>query len=599
MRKSPEKLRPRTAFLAVIAAFFLLGLSGASWSEAELAVAGQAYLSPVTSLGVWRMRLPGGGIREFSEDPDHQGRMSSEDGWTGEMRDGWVRVSTRRGSKPKVDWCFQNGTLKVLAVDGKAYGIDYPEPVRYAGTGIPPLWPDDDVLRQYRAEQGSNWSNGPRLLLWFTSPNRAGAFLAMMALVMLAGLLRFKPWASRVPFAIGLLVALGLLAKAASRGALLAFAVGALIVLVFELRRLGISRRIWCLYGGALMLILLAVGSLFYVSGRTRRGDAESDRQRQIVMRHVPGMIRDAPFGWGSYRRTGLAYFNWYQMVDDSMMRNNLISDHITRVVGGGWVRGGVYLAFWIGGVLLLLQLAWRGASPLPAALWSVLAVTAAWNLIFGESSVFILPLLSLALLVRRDFWRRPLRLLVPLAVGVVLSVGVFAALGALADGLPRARPHIGKDGPRILIGGRDPHIWVVDDGAVLGGAAAGMDIRRHYRLNLRAPAVGYVRDIRNLPSAERISRLVLAGKAGADYLDGLASQGNAKKLPRAICFLSPQFPVSRIPAELRSRTSVSAVIGEFAWRYDSVAGDRPDWVKIVKGAELYIPDWMKYALAE
>ena len=48
-----------------------------------------------------------------------------------------------------------------------------------------------------------------------------------------------------------------------------------------------------------------------------------------------------------------------------------------------------------------------------------------------------------------------------------------------------------------------------------------------------------------------------------------------------------------------RYRDRVGVLLGEFAARYVDVYGEgpHPKWVTVVKGAELYIPDWTHYVI--
>ena len=66
----------------------------------------------------------------------------------------------------------------------------------------------------------------------------------------------------------------------------------------------------------------------------------------------------------------------------------------------------------------------------------------------------------------------------------IVVSALVLAAFlwsGSAASGVPD-RPPTHIDGARVLINGRHPRIWVVDDGrGAFGGMLASRDIRAFY----------------------------------------------------------------------------------------------------------------------
>ena len=56
--------------------------------------------------------------------------------------------------------------------------------------------------------------------------------------------------------------------------------------------------------------------------------------------------------------------------------------------------------------------------------------------------------------------------------------------------------------------------------------------------------------------------------------------------------------PPEAIPPPLLKACNVRIVIGEFAtWYHSAAYANAPEWVKIVPGMELYVADWMHYAL--
>lgn len=568
-------------------------------TEAEVAASARAYFAPMTSANFWRMRMPDGLIREFElrESGNGKFRFQSADGWTGvPSGDNGILITTPRNQKPKVEWGFQNGTLRMIAEDGNAYGLDYSEPVVYEGESMVRLWPDRKDVRG-KDIGPDNWVKSRRLKLGYTSPNRAGVVLAMLALVALGLAFRMPRLWARIVCGVLCAGALVPMTLTGSRGALLAFVVGAAAIGVCELKRSKVSRRTVFAIGGTFLLVVALIGVLM-CSGviRSKKGNRSSDRQRTLLMETAPRMLRDAPKGWGHFGAVGGAYVSWYQDEKDEKLRLNLVSDHITAVVGRGWVGGGVYLFCWFAGILLLLAFAWRGGSPIPVAVWLALGSAAFFNLIFGEKSVFVIPLLSLLFFLWGRPWRMPWMFLwCPLA-GLVLSAAtIFCVITAAGDG-SADHPRIRKVGRRVLVNGECPVRWVVDDLQVLGQVMAGKDVRAHFRKYRKAPAIGYVRSIRDLPTDGSVRHLVLAGDACGAYLKMLKEKGYPEKMPLSVLFLSPQFPPSEIPAELHARTrQVTMVVGEFAARYSREFLDQKPWVRIVPGAELYIPNWMRF----
>ena len=186
----------------------------------------------------------------------------------------------------------------------------------------------------------------------------------------------------------------------------------------------------------------------------------------------------------------------------------------------------------------------------------------------------------------------------VGVAGGAVLSVAVIVGLILWAGDEPGYGPRVRcEDRGRILVGGAHPARWVVDDLQMLGHVMTGRDMRDWYVKHPGAPAVGYLNSVWRIPTDGRVHRLTLAGEAGKDYLKWLKKKGYPEKMPQSVVFLSPPFPPSEIPEELRRRADVSVVIGEFAARYSrEYLTPRPD-VTIVRNVEIYLPNWMNFVV--
>ena len=147
-------------------------------------------------------------------------------------------------------------------------------------------------------------------------------------------------------------------------------------------------------------------------------------------------------------------------------------------------------------------------------------------------------------------------------------------------------------------VNGDDPDIWIVDDVKALGGILSCSDIRWYYRNHPSAPAVGYVLGVEDLP-CRKIKRLVLAGKAGEDWLNQLKKEDQKTrcKLPEEIVVLSPtiQFLSQLDPSLITCK--VRLVVGEFSAQYYEGFANPPQWVTVVPGMELYIKNWMRFAV--
>ena len=108
-------------------------------------------------------------------------------------------------------------------------------------------------------------------------------------------------------------------------------------------------------------------------------------------------------------------------------------------------------------------------------------------------------------------------------------------------------------------------------------------------------PAVAIADTVECLP--EKLELLVLAGRAGVDYLRVRKEHLHDGKYPRAdkIVFLSPPFAPDALPQSLVIEGSVNVVYGEFTARLTEKLQKVPLWIHIVKGGELYIPNWVRF----
>ena len=574
-------------------------------TEAEIATYGGAYFAPMSSFGFWRMRMPDGVIREFYQPATWTGgAICSADGWTGKLRGKGVTViKGPKEQKPRLEWVFEHGTLRLVAVDGVGYGLDYSQPVVYEGEKLVSLWPKRKELSKKDVRVRSTWNRrkSKRLFAWFSSPNKSGAFFCFLSLIALGIVWHMRCIWCRVLFgAVGCGCAV-LMLLTGSRGAVLAYAAGlAVSTCAVAVARQVRVRRLLSVGLGLLLLLGLVFAFLLQGGGIRAKGAARhSDRTRSALFMAAPRMFLDAPGGWGSrYVHVGAAYTNWYQPPDsrDRQIRFNLISDHLTRLVMYGWARGWAYVFAWSALLLTLFLLVSRGLSPVPLAVWTSFAVVPLFNLIYGEG-IWIAPACSLLFLLAGKPWRHLRTLMAGVVSGAVFSLLLVTGIVLLALVLPKGKPMIHKDGPCLMIGGTNPEHWIVDDNESLGGISTGQDICRHFRMNPASPAIGYVQSVADLPQDGSVRHLTLAGEQGRNYLKRVTVAEFKSPLPKSIRFLSPTFPPSAIPDALRERVAIAIVIGEFAARYNHEYAERPRWVSVVKGAEVYLPRWVEYAV--
>lgn len=563
-----------------------------------------AYFAP-DGPTLFKAVMPDGSSYRFEYDVARPGRLVSGFGWDGEFDVGG-RVSLRSPSGAS-ELVFDRGRLVCSRTGEKTERFAYDAPRSAPTNAVTPLaillYDEEAVSRQYVSDEESvKWSGSGRLAFPYVNPNFSGALFAQLALLFFA--LALLPSLGRKSRAAlwGLAAASGAcVVWSGSRGALLGLAAGALVATApFVRRKIAVWKVAAALGAVAAVaaVVVLALGEGNLLRGFSDGGLNWSNALRVEMAKAAPRMIADAPGGWSSFG-IGRAFTYWYQPIGMVLMSGSLINSHLTLLAGFG-IAGRFFYLFSLFVVLALsLRAAFCRRDPVPAAVAVGFSVMACFNPMFGEWGLWIVPALSLTPLLAalRGIGRRTVCLL--LSVSAIASAAVLGALMLIgaADG---TRPSVSYDGKRVRINGRNPRIWVVDDAqGVLGGVLVGREIRDFYMRNPKAPSIGYVRDVRDVPKSG-VNRLVLPGKSGNDWLLMLSEDEKAREgLPKSVVFLNPPFSPSEMPQGVLALCHPKLLVGEFAARYNPEYASPPEWVGVVPGVEKYMPNWMQYALME
>lgn len=590
----------RKLFSAILLAAAVNSAAARNLSDQEISEFGGCYFAPTTSGGIWRMRTQDGEFREFEFDAGKRNRLVGVGGWWAELKNA-NEVSVHAPATevyPPLVYNFAKGRLASLDVQGKHCRFSYPDPLVYDDGVIRPLWPDaKKTTREEFAQETTMWKDGRRLTLWFASPNQAGAFLSFIFLVFFGAAVALRRGrALRIASAALAVAAFAAIVWTASRGALLGTCLGAAAMAVCDgrIRSRLTARRLVII---AVACAVVAAGAFFamYSGARSRQSDAKSDSTRIELWNAAPVMMCASPLGWDGFNGVGKAYSDWFAPAGDVRFRLNLVSDHITMLVGYGWIGGCLYLFAWFAGLALLGAFAWRGGSAVPLGVWTSLGVAASLNVVMFAPTVLWIPCAVLLVLVFDRRWFKKCVILTSLLAGVGGSVLVLLAFAVAGHRFSPAALPVEKDGRRILVNGDSPCIWIVDDGDSVGGVLAPREIRVFYDRYPKAPAIGYVKDFDEVPT-NGVKRLVLVGDSAQDFMVPYTRK-QPVTVPEEIIFLSPQFPPSAIPDELRRESDVIIVVGEFAARYWDEYAEAQDWVEVVPGAEVYIPGWMGHCV--
>lgn len=555
-----------------------------------LVAAGQEASFVPVNARMFRMRQPDGTVRIFVRDEEEPNLLHGEGGWVAEL-DGRQTLAMNDAAKPqdRRGFLFVNGYLRKQLVGEREANVRVPPPGNDPAA-IAGLWPDRDS-RLVAAEAPDIWSGGERLRLWFDNPNRAGLLFAELSLAALALVFLSRLWC-RILGGILFLAAFAGLVLTSSRGALLALLCGLAVMGLVRIRSLLTVRRMLLM----LAAVGVAVGCLFAVGQGERLvknlfNEGQRETSRLPVWKEVPRMMVDAPGGWG-FGRSARAYIDWYQPKSVCLLKD-LISGHLTFLVEAGWIVRFAYLFLWFAVGLVCAWLAIRGASPVPLALVVSFAVAACFNPVISVPELWVIPSVAVLALAARRF-REGFSKGIAVPVAVAGLCAAVVAAGAFAWGKSASSDiSVFKNGESVCLNGEKPETWIADDDYTLHGGywwLAGRELRAALAQKSAAGAVGYVRSVANLPA--EAETIVLIGETGRDFLH-LENRPRAKK----VVFISPPFPWQAVPASLRSSCDVSLVAGALAARRVAGKEPAPSWVKIVPGAELFIPNWSDFVL--
>ena len=440
-----------------------------------------------------------------------------------------------------------------------------------------------------------------RLRLWFFNPNGAGTFFAELALLALFALMAIRKPSLRILFGVLLAVFLWCEIRTGSRGAFLGLLCSSALAALFATRQRFSWKKLLIVGGIAVLVVGLMWAGVF----GTRMGQRIlamdwSNVERLRIWREVPRMLAAAPGGWG-INRSGAAFCDWFQQMLTYHPLLWLVNSHFTWIVELGCWFCAAYVFAWLSVLFVSFRAAWRGSSTgmLVAELAVLLFISAWFSTVGAFVSLWILPFLALSLFLAFEF--RRFGRVEAILVGVALVIAVITPVVLVQVGRRMEAPggdflKVARANGVTVVGEGSPTVYLVTDDETLSvGGGLGRDLRRWVMRHPKASTVGLADTIERLPP--EMDRLILAGYAGVDYLnfrqrhlvDG--AYPHAKKL----VFLSPPFPPSILPKSFGDAGIVEAIYGEFSLRLDTGFKDLPPWVRVIKGAELYIPYWARH----
>lgn len=515
--------------------------------------------------------------RMFERNLLERNKLAGEGGWQGEI-DG-KEVSIWPGGKPEAKQRFSCG----LPIRGGE------EPARTDGA-VDRLFPSkEDVEKQIEeARKVDIWGRSGRFRFISANPNTTATVLGGLALAMFWVALMARRWWTKAAGLCIFGVLAVLMAKTESRGAGVALLAAFAAMAAFKLKEKFSRKAIFASIATA-VCAALAIG--WFCGGRFAIG--KGDDLRRDILRCVPAMLADSPEGVG-LGNSGAAYLVWYRDIDKTRTVRTLISSHLTWLVEFGRTGRVLYAAGWLAVLGICGVFAFRGGSPLPLGLWIFLGVAGLFNPVLETWQTWVLPAAALAAPVfsrRRPSWKAAG---IVCAASMAVSCGALAAVTALGSAREDAVPLRISKGV-VKVGKGEPSIWIASDEFATGGwTFAGVETMSYFEEFPDAKAIALVEKLDALPA--KAEKLVLTGRLAAEYAERWRGAGRESLCKAdAILLVSPSIPATEFPADAAAR--MRAAVGALAARLDKgYETPPPKWVRLVPGALLYIPGWVRLA---
>ena len=446
----------------------------------------------------------------------------------------------------------------------------------------------------------------PRWDFGLDNPNKAAAILACLLIVLLGLSLKsvktgqprldtLRRWFRWCCGALAAAVGFALV-HTFSRGGLVAFIVGAFILLAGSWKGPNRIRRWLPLLLAAFMMI--GAAAWIGLAGRMAHSSPDDDASvgnRLVIWRNVPAMMVDTPGGWG-HGNAGDAYMGWYQPLNRHERYRTLVNSHFTWLVELGWTGR---LCYFCGFALLfalgVVRLKARG-DPLPLAVWTCFATAAFFSSVAEEWRTWVIPA-ALTIPMLKTFACDATMRTRYVSVTAALFSGCLL-LGAVAMIGSRFRPpdalpiHKSADGTHLVVGDGAPVAWAVCDPAVMGGPAFGRLMRGFAQTSEgRGKAYGLVDDLAAVP--DDVHHLALCGRAADFDPDTLARFSSLTDV--RVLAPSTRKHTDKWLAARAKLPCIRVICGEFS---EACPEEDVDGLTAVLGVQDYLPDWPRLAFA-
>jgi hypothetical protein len=192
------------------------------------------------------------------------------------------------------------------------------------------------------------------------------------------------------------------LAKTYSRGGVVA--VLGVLVCFFAFSRQDVFGKVWRRALNVIVraALFLAICLIIGFAGRMSPGHLAQDASvsnRLELWRGALAMAWDSPFaGWG-FKQGGMAYVNWYQPMERSVMPTSLVNGYLELAVGHNVVALFLVLSLFFGAILIAFKMRGRGWCVAAGACLLAWLIGNVWTCLWHDWSLWVLPGVSMLLL--------------------------------------------------------------------------------------------------------------------------------------------------------------------------------------------------------
>lgn len=435
-----------------------------------------------------------------------------------------------------------------------------------------------------------------RLDLGLGNPNRTGAWICLAMLTAWLPAFLYKKGFG-LSMVLVFLSAL-LLLWTASRGALVAAAIGHLILLAWSWRHW--DRKHWIVLASTLLMLFCFSTQLKIADRVNAMPEDRSVLNRLVLWEKSLRMIHDAPAGWG-IGNAAPAYHQWYQEPGSDLLYKNLVNTHLTWLVEVGWVARVAYLMGWTLCLLCCFPPAGNSWMAVPLAVWTALGVTAFFSSVADNAAIWFLPVILLISVliwrVKHRLWPRSSSFLGAAATSLAISLGLFFSGLAVSQ-----QPSVSRQGEAIRLGQGENSIIVAAPVRSIQGEKYGHSLRRflsHSSSNPLAVWIVEEQDLKTVFSQELSGiPLILAGEqAGSSQWQSLLADPAAR-----LVFLNPVLRESDVQTLAAARARIWVIRGALRPRpdlgqWEKLAARNPNvTLHLVPGAAEYLGSWPELA---